>query len=64
MFSSGTIGMCFTGIDFCENGSIESLQTIHWRALLQFTTKMADQDVTESHDRTVNLETLLGVEQK
>ena len=30
----------------------------HLRLSIGFTTKMADQDVKESHEKTVNLETL------
>ena len=42
------------------NGSIESPQTVHHWAFWKVTTKMADQDVKESHEKTVNLERFGG----
>ena len=52
MLYSAIKGMCFIS----ANGSIESPH--HLRLSIIFTTKMADQDVKESHEKTVNLETL------
>ena len=44
--------MCFISV----NGSIELTQTVHYFHHQNVNTKMADRDVKESHEKTVNIE--------
>ena len=59
MLYSAIEGICFIS----ANGSIESPQTVHYFDHQNVTTKMADQDLKESHENC-KLRKALEVEQK
>ena len=57
MLYSAIKGMCSIRNYISTNGSIESPETVHYRAFLQ-SHHQNGQDVKESHEKTVNLEML------